>query len=94
MLNRASRLRHQGLLAGLGWTIKNSRETQRFSSSTDFVMSPLMAEGLAMGEAIKKSKELGIRQLRCESDSSQLIKALNSSTEPLEIYGIISDILE
>ncbi|CAN7036666.1 unnamed protein product [Brassica oleracea var. botrytis] len=65
-----------------------------FSSSTDFVMSPLMAEGLAMREAIKKSKELGIRQLRCESDSSQLIKALNSSTEPLEIYGIISDILE
>ncbi|KAF2536234.1 hypothetical protein F2Q68_00023219 [Brassica cretica] len=84
----------EGLLAGLGWTIKNSRETQRFSSSTDFVMSPLMAEGFAMREAIKKSKELGIRQLRCESDSSQLIKALNSSTEPLEIYGIISDILE
>ncbi|CAN7036759.1 unnamed protein product, partial [Brassica oleracea var. botrytis] len=69
-------------------------ENHRFSSSADFVMSPLMAEGLAMREAIKKSKELGIRQLRCESDSSQLIKALNSSTEPLEIYGIISDILE
>ncbi|KAF3503860.1 hypothetical protein F2Q69_00045447 [Brassica cretica] len=55
-------------------------------------MSPLMAEGLAMREAIRKSKELGIRRLKCESDSSQLIKALNSSTEPLEIYGTISDI--
>ncbi|CAN6866600.1 unnamed protein product [Brassica oleracea] len=64
-------------------------ENQRFSSSTNFVMSPLMAEGLAMREAIRKSKELGIRRLKCESDSSQLIKALNSSTEPLEIYGII-----
>ncbi|CAF2322045.1 unnamed protein product [Brassica napus] len=53
-------------------------ENQRFSSSTNFVMSPLMAEGLAMREAIRKSKELGIRRLRCESDSSQLIKALNS----------------
>ncbi|CAF2358385.1 unnamed protein product, partial [Brassica napus] len=50
----------------------------RFSSSTNFVMSPLMAEGLAMREAIRKSKELGIRRVRCESDSSQLIKALNS----------------
>ncbi|CAN6874675.1 unnamed protein product [Brassica oleracea] len=29
--------------------------------STNFVMSPLMAEGLAMREAIRKSKELGIR---------------------------------
>ncbi|CAN6866626.1 unnamed protein product [Brassica oleracea var. botrytis] len=53
-------------------------ENQRFSSSTNFVMSPFMAEGLAMREAIRKSKELGIRRLRCESDSSQLIKALNS----------------
>nr|VDD34491.1 unnamed protein product [Brassica oleracea] len=46
--------------------------------STNFVMLPLMAEGLAMRETIRKSKELGIRRLRCESDSSQLIKALNS----------------
>lgn len=52
--------------AGLGWAIKTARETQRFSSSTTFVISPLMAESLAMREAIKKSKELGIRRLRCE----------------------------
>ncbi|XP_013720458.1 uncharacterized protein LOC106424252 [Brassica napus] len=77
---------------GLGWAIKTARGTQRFSNSTTFVTSPLMAESLAMREAIKKSKELGIRSLRCESDSSQLIKALSSSFEPLEIYGIISDI--
>ncbi|KAF3549350.1 hypothetical protein DY000_02009346 [Brassica cretica] len=63
--------------AGLGWAIKTARGTQRFSSSTTFVTSPLMAESLAMREAIKKSKELGIRRLRCESDSSQLIKALS-----------------
>ena len=77
---------------GLSWAIKTARGTQRFSNSTTFVTSPLMAESLAMREAIKKSKELGIRRLRCESDSSQLIKALSSSFEPLEIYGIISDI--
>ncbi|CAN6874681.1 unnamed protein product, partial [Brassica oleracea] len=61
-------------------------ENQRFSSSTNFVMSPLMAEGLAMREAIMKSKELGIRRLRCESDSSQLIKALNSYLLSLWIF--------
>ncbi|CAN6874689.1 unnamed protein product [Brassica oleracea] len=52
-------------------------------------LDKLPLKGLAMREAIRKSKELGIRRLKCESDSSQLIKALNSSTEPLEIYGII-----
>ena len=46
--------------ARLGWTIKTSRETQRFSISTNFVMSPLMAEGLAMREAIKKINAIGI----------------------------------
>ncbi|KAG2242567.1 hypothetical protein Bca52824_095590 [Brassica carinata] len=59
MLNHASRLRHQRLLAGLGWTIKNSRETQRFSSSTDFVMSPLMAEGLAMRKRLRRVRNWG-----------------------------------
>lgn len=54
--------------------------------------SPLVAEGLAMREAVKKCKELGIQQILFESDSAQLIKALNSPVEPQEIYGIIADI--
>ncbi|XP_013617809.1 PREDICTED: uncharacterized protein LOC106324378 [Brassica oleracea var. oleracea] len=45
-----------------------------------------------MGEAVKKCKELEIQRIRCESDSSQLIKALNSIVEPPEIYGIVADI--
>ncbi|KAG2258623.1 hypothetical protein Bca52824_077917 [Brassica carinata] len=41
-----------------------------------------------MREAVKKSKELGFRHIRCESDSAdQLIKAINP-----DLYGIISDI--
>ena len=45
-----------------------------------------------MREAVKKCKELGLRHIRLESDSAQLIKALRSKLEPPEIYGIISDI--
>ena len=40
---------------------------------------------------MKTCKELGLRHIRYESDSSQLIKALNSKTELPEIYGIVSD---
>ncbi|KAF3609942.1 hypothetical protein DY000_02047563 [Brassica cretica] len=78
--------------AGLGWTTKYTGERLNFQSATCFVSSPLAAEGLAMREAIKKCKELGLRHIRIESDSTQLIKTLNSKKEPPEIYGIVSDI--
>ncbi|XP_018467418.1 uncharacterized protein LOC108839076 [Raphanus sativus] len=76
---------------GLGWTIKTG-ESFNFQSVNRFVNSPLAAEGLAAREAIKKCKELGLRRIRIESDSAQLIKALNSTMDPPEIYGIITDI--
>ncbi|XP_009117702.1 uncharacterized protein LOC103842791 [Brassica rapa] len=79
-------------MAGLGWIIKKADCTQSFHNISSFVASPLMAEGLAMRYAIRKCKELGIRRFRCESDSTQLIKALNSKMEPPELYGIIADI--
>ncbi|CAN6866612.1 unnamed protein product [Brassica oleracea] len=66
---------------------RNENQVELTELVTELDQLPL--KGLAMREAIRKSKELGIRRLKCESDSSQLIKALNSSTEPLEIYGII-----
>ncbi|KAL0718774.1 hypothetical protein Bca4012_068097 [Brassica carinata] len=49
-------------------------------------------KALAMRATVRKSKELGLRHIRCESDSAQLIKALRSTTEPPEIYGIVADI--
>ncbi|CAN6986981.1 unnamed protein product, partial [Brassica rapa subsp. trilocularis] len=57
-----------------GWIIKQAECTQSFQNISSFVASPLMAEGLAMRDAIRKCKELGIRRFRCESDSTQLIK--------------------
>ncbi|KAF3597800.1 hypothetical protein DY000_02020231 [Brassica cretica] len=79
-------------MAGIGWIIKQAECTQSFQNTSSFVTSQLMAEGLAMRDTIRKCKELGIRRFRCESDSTQLIKALNSKMEPPELYGIIADI--
>ncbi|KAG2288002.1 hypothetical protein Bca4012_031139 [Brassica carinata] len=39
-----------------------------------------------------KCRELSIPRIRCEADSSQLVKALNSDSTFAELYGIISDI--
>ncbi|KAF3517414.1 hypothetical protein DY000_02063843 [Brassica cretica] len=78
--------------AGLGWSVKNTGRNSGFQATAELVASPLVAEGLAMKNAVKTCKELGLRQIRYKSDSTQLIKALNSKTEPPEIYGIVSDI--
>lgn len=45
-----------------------------------------------MREALERCKDLGLKRLRCESDSSQLIKALTSKEIPPELYGIFSDV--
>ncbi|KAL0665007.1 hypothetical protein Bca4012_101845 [Brassica carinata] len=78
--------------AGLGWSVKNTGRNSGFQATTELVASPLVAEGLAIKNAVKTCKELGLRQIRYKSDSTQLIKALNSKTKPPEIYGIVSDI--
>ncbi|KAF3506244.1 hypothetical protein F2Q69_00001534 [Brassica cretica] len=77
---------------GLGWIIKKTEGFLRFQESNRLVNSPLVAEGLAMRKAVEMCKEPGIQYVSFESDSSQLIKALNSMVEPPEIYGIIADI--
>ena len=78
--------------AGLGWIIKKTGETLHFQSSTRFVSSPLVAEALAMRDAVRNCKELGIQHVVFESDSLQLIKSLNTTVEPPEIYGIVADV--
>lgn len=47
-----------------------------------------------MREAVLKCKELGISKVRCESDSTTLIKSLNSETSSAELYGVVADIIE
>ena len=57
-------------------------------------MAPsFVAEGLARRAAINKCKDLRIQKIQCESDSSQLIKAINDENAVAEIYGIVGDII-
>lgn len=73
------------IIAGMGWIIKKAEEKLSFQSSSNFVSSPLVAEGLAMREASKM-------QRTGAPDSSQLVKALNSKVEPPELNGIVGRI--
>ncbi|KAF2581448.1 hypothetical protein F2Q68_00006298 [Brassica cretica] len=84
--------RNSSNLAGLGWTVITTDQTSNFSSSQKFVPSALTAETLALREAVVLCSRNGIMHLRCESDSSQLIKAVVSGPVPSEIYGIVADI--
>lgn len=52
-----------------------------------------MAEDLAMHEAIQTCWRLDLKDLRFESDSSQLIKCTNAELTIAEILSLIADIL-
>ena len=79
--------------AGLGHLITFQQEQWPQASTAPFVASPLVAEALALRAAINNCKELGIQKIQCESDSSQLIKAINDGNAVAEIYGIVADII-
>lgn len=81
-------------LAGFGWIIKTEATSVSRFSTGEVVGSVLIAEAMAMRHAVKESSILGCSRMVCESDSSQLIKALNGSDVPMEIYGIVADILD
>lgn len=63
-------------------------------SAASAVGSALVAEGMAMRQAIKENSILGLKRLVCESDSAQLINAINSEEVPLELYDIVADIFD
>ncbi|KAL0678051.1 hypothetical protein Bca4012_006032 [Brassica carinata] len=80
-------------LAGLGWMVTEGHQASSLMSHCFYVSSPLIAEGLALREALFYCIAKGLRAVKCESDSLQLIRALNEETPISEIYGIIADIL-
>lgn len=81
------------LTAGLSWTITDNDRTRSFSTTTPFVVSPLIAEGLALREAVWSCRQLGYTSICCESDSTQLIQAVNSGSVAAEHDGITADII-
>lgn len=57
-----------------------------------FTPSALVTEGLALKEAVATCSSHGVKEAVFESDSSQLISAVNGDNPPLELYGIVEDI--
>ncbi|KAL0647001.1 hypothetical protein Bca4012_045292 [Brassica carinata] len=92
VLNTDAAWRATNLTAGLGWTVKTREGTAEFTKPCRFVGSALIAEGLALREALSGCRDLGLRRIRCEADCAQLINALNSREAHPELYGILSDV--
>ncbi|KAH0856091.1 hypothetical protein HID58_084352, partial [Brassica napus] len=70
-------------LAGLGWTIEDKDQQTSKLAHCHFVGSPLVAEGLALREALSFSISAGIRRLQVFSDSIQKKRKMESLTDDL-----------
>uniref|UniRef100_A0A0D3B6R4 RNase H type-1 domain-containing protein n=2 Tax=Brassica oleracea TaxID=3712 RepID=A0A0D3B6R4_BRAOL len=79
--------------AGLRWIISRNANTTTYSRIENNVSSPLMAESLAMREAIQTCRDLGIMKLRVESDSKIIINSVLNDNSVPELYGVVTDIL-
>lgn len=82
-----------GTNAGLGIFVLTPAGTRSTSTSVTHVTSALMAESIALLEAVKWGAERELKRMRFESDSAQLIKAIYDVTCLPEIYGVMSDII-
>ncbi|CAN6882494.1 unnamed protein product [Brassica oleracea] len=81
-------------IVGMWWIIKNETGEVlcRGSTNQPFVCSALMAEALAICEALSKAKDFNLRSLQLFSDSQVLVSALRSELEVNEIAGVLHDI--
>lgn len=80
--------------AGLAWTFSGSSPIIAIQDTLvkDFVGSPLVAEALAMKEALSKAVALEISDLKVYTDCTTLLGAINGSSQRKEIIGVVSDI--
>ncbi|XP_033145237.1 uncharacterized protein LOC117133344 [Brassica rapa] len=80
--------------AGLAWTLSGSSLpiTMKGTLVKDFIGSPLVAEALAVREALSKAVELEISDLKVYTDCTTLLGAINGLSQRKEIIGIVSDI--
>ena len=82
------------LKAGLAWIIldpSNSLEARGMQVHHN-VNSPLVAEALALREALQSAISMNVTHLRMFSDNQTLIRAINDKLFEKEIYGILKDI--
>lgn len=82
--------RKEDRAAGLGWTIQSLGQTSSSQLFVHRVNSPLMAEGLVLREALISCKELEVKTITVESDSSILIKTACGLESVAELHGILA----
>ncbi|XP_048604677.1 uncharacterized protein LOC125582165 [Brassica napus] len=82
--------------AGLGWIFTDHAGDTITSESRSetFVPSPLMAESLAIREALLHARQMGISTLKVKSDAQTLVRAINDRKLLKEMFGIFHDILK
>ncbi|CAH8276884.1 unnamed protein product [Arabidopsis lyrata] len=82
-------------VAGFGWVFSNCREDflREGSECLTNIRSPLLAEAIAIHQALLHAYEMGITNLSITSDSKQLIEAILSETPHKDLHGILHDIL-
>ncbi|ESQ29341.1 hypothetical protein EUTSA_v10023819mg [Eutrema salsugineum] len=85
--------RNNLLFSAKEFTVAEVVEKALFSLSMDHISSPLMAESLALRSALSQTAAEDIRKILVESDSLQLIRAINNCSTVFEIHGILEDIL-
>ena len=82
-----------GTMAGLGWVLLSPSSQRPFHKRVAVVNSALMAEGLALLEAVKSGTSEHLKTVVFESDSAHLILSLKTGSCIPELYGVAADIL-
>ena len=79
--------------AGLSWIVTTLEQSIVGNRGVRFISSPQIAEGLALRDPVARCNSQKVKEMRFESDSAQLINSINRKEPPLELYGIVQDIL-
>ena len=79
---------------GMGWCFKDHMGLMMVqgANAKQYVGSALMAEALSLKMALECATGLGIRDLRCFSDSRSLVSLLTTNSSVVELQGILHDI--
>ncbi|KAL0844503.1 hypothetical protein Bca101_017749 [Brassica carinata] len=86
--------KYDSATAGIGWifTTPTAVELNRGASIKLHVATPLIAEALAIREALQQAISTNITHIWVRSDSQVLVRAINRRRGPSELHGVLSDI--
>ncbi|KAL1214031.1 hypothetical protein V5N11_007392 [Cardamine amara subsp. amara] len=71
------------------WSHQSTGVVTKHGAADQFVLSPLMAEALAIKAALSHALELGISSLCLRSDAQDLVRAISSREYIKELFGIL-----